>query len=88
MTDDEKRKLAKLRAVASGHLAEIQGLLHREVKLTLLMRRPGYPDGDIVITGEDDLAEAVTALERASREGKLSPPQSVHDAVLDALGLR
>jgi len=65
-------------AVIASHLAQIEGLFKREagVKITLIARSPGFPDGrrDLVITS-DTIDDAIAALEksRTAKTANVSP---------------
>lgn len=58
-------QLRELHDRISGPLAEIQDLFKPGVKVTLLVRTPGFPDGarDVLVTDEDDLELVIAAIQ-------------------------
>ena len=65
----------KLRAAYEAvgrHMDEILGLFHPGAKITVLVRRPGAPGQDFLVT-DDDLAEAIALIQR-----RIAEPSQVH----------
>jgi len=56
--------LQRLRERISGPLGDIQDMFTPGSRVTLLVRRPGFPDGsqDVIMTDEDYLQDAIQAL--------------------------
>lgn len=53
-----------LRQVASDHLADIESLFKYPMKVTLLVRREGFPDQDFMLSS-DTIDGAIAMLERS-----------------------
>lgn len=56
-------------AMVSAHMDQIKRLFKSGVKITVLVRTPGEPGRDFLMT-DDDLDEAITALRRRRDAGK------------------
>lgn len=62
--------LDELRDEVAGHMDEIVALFKPGVKITVVVRTPGFPDRDMLMT-DDDLAEVRAMIER--RASLVSP---------------
>lgn len=63
--------LGRLKDNIAQDLLDIERMFRPGVKLTLVARRPGAPDQDIVVTG-DDLSEVIETLQ-IRRNAELDP---------------
>jgi hypothetical protein len=62
--------LARLRDNIAQDLLDMERMFKPGIKLTLLARRPGHPDQDVIVTA-DELADVAAMVRRsADREGK------------------
>lgn len=61
--------LRAVEASCSDALNAIAGLFKPGVRITLLVRTPGEPDRDFLMTSEADLSEAAAMIERRRAAG-------------------
>lgn len=67
-----KHSLELVRSRCSEHLNLVADMFKPNAKLTLLVRQPGFPDQDFMMTN-DSLDEAISMLERSKgRESSAS----------------
>ncbi len=64
------RRVARLGELVQEHLDDISALFRPGAKVTLIVRHPGYPKRDFVITGDDweGVAEVVERSKRREAE--------------------
>jgi hypothetical protein len=65
--------LASLQAELERHLARIERLFTADVRLTLLARKPGHDEADVLLT-RDGLGDVAAAVDRAKRRAGESEP--------------
>lgn len=56
-------KLDKARTIVASHMDGILSIFHPGAKITVLVRRPGEPTQDFMMT-DDDPSEAIAMIER------------------------
>jgi hypothetical protein len=49
-------RLQRAYDIVASHMAGINGLFHPGVKITVIVRRPGQPEQDFLVSSEDGLA--------------------------------
>jgi len=65
-------KLRKAYALVGESMNEIISVFNPGVKITVLVRRPGFPEQDFLMT-DDDLSEAISLINR--RVAANTPPK-------------
>lgn len=61
-------RLEEIQNTVAGHMDDIKSMFKAEAKITVLVRLPENPEADFLMT-DDDLGEAVAALQRRQAAG-------------------
>jgi hypothetical protein len=67
--------LREVRYSISNHLEEIATYFKPGIKLTIVCRHPGLPDGGVVMT-DDDLGLAIAEIRKLQVGGITTPPDT------------
>lgn len=60
--------LEQVQQTVAGHMDEILRLFKSGAKITVLVRAPGFPDRDFMMT-DDDLTEIIAMVQRRQQAG-------------------